>query len=83
MPPDVSDLLDMPENELEKHFRHSASAGELTPGAGVVGVKRRGHTSHMNVSRLAGFNDRSDPGPGFSFKHLYELTRFFDKHHRF
>ena len=56
---------------------------KLTPGAGVVGVKRRGHTSHMNVSSLAGFNDRSDPGRGFSFKHLYELTRFFDKDHRF
>jgi N-acetylmuramoyl-L-alanine amidase len=55
----------------------------LRPGQGVVGVQRRGHTSHMAVSAMAGFNDRSDPGAGFNFPHLYELTRFFHKHHRF
>jgi hypothetical protein len=57
--------------------------GLLLPGAGLVRVQRRGHTSHMEVSAKAGFNDRSDPGPKFRFAHLYELTRFFDKHHRF
>jgi N-acetylmuramoyl-L-alanine amidase len=70
----------------------------LSPGAGhlegegseqkfvldkPVGVRRRGHTSHENVSALIGSHARTDPGPGFSFKHLYELTRFFDENGRF
>jgi N-acetylmuramoyl-L-alanine amidase len=57
--------------------------GVMTPGHHIVGVKRRGHTSHMAVSDLAGFHDRKDPGAGFNFAHLYELTRFFVKHRRF
>jgi hypothetical protein len=48
-----------------------------------VGVQRRGHTSHKNVSAKIGSGQRSDPGPKFSFKHLYELTRFFHEHRRF
>lgn len=55
----------------------------LLPGDGFVRVKRRGHTSHENVSNMAGFHDRSDPGPNFSFRHLYELTKFFEEHGRF
>jgi len=57
--------------------------GILLPGDGVVRVQRRGHTSHENVSNMAGFHDRSDPGPNFSYRHLYELTKFFRKHRRF
>jgi hypothetical protein len=48
-----------------------------------VGVKRRGHTSHKTVSDLAWYKDRSDPGAGFDYAHLYELTRFFRDHGRF
>jgi hypothetical protein len=67
----------------------------LTPGDGFfdddddfhltknVGVQRSGHTSHKNVSALIGSFQRSDPGPKFSFKHMYELAKFFRKHHRF
>jgi hypothetical protein len=55
----------------------------LLPGRGVARVARRGHTSHQNVSTKAGFNDRSDPGKGFDYPHLYELTRFYNKHKRF
>ena len=57
--------------------------GIALPGAGLVRVQRRGHISHMEVSTLAGFNDRSDPGPGFDFAHLFELTRFFHANRRF
>jgi len=57
--------------------------GKVLKGDGFVGVQRRGHTSHKTVSAMAGFNDRSDPGDGFNYAHLYELTRFFHKHHRF
>jgi hypothetical protein len=67
----------------------------LLPGAGhfdsdhvfhldePVGVQRRGHTSHENVSAKIDSHQRFDPGPKFSFKHLYELTRFFREHHTF
>lgn len=66
----------------------------LTPGAGhfdgdefvleaPVGVQRRGHTSHQHVSDMIGSGQRSDPGPKFNFKHLYELTRFFDENKTF
>lgn len=48
-----------------------------------VGIRRRGHTSHKTVSDLAGYRDRSDPGAGFNYAHLYELTRFFRDHGRF
>ena len=72
--------------------------GTLTPGAGFwegsgderryrvtqeVGVQRRGHVSHRDVSAQVGSHSRVDPGPGFKFRHLYELTRFFDEHRRF
>lgn len=48
-----------------------------------VRVKRRGHTTHKLVSDLAWYKDRSDPGKGFNFPHLYELTRFFRENGRF
>lgn len=36
--------------------------GLLGAGRGFVTVRRRGHVTHEEVSRLAGFHDRSDPG---------------------
>jgi hypothetical protein len=57
--------------------------GILLPGAGLVRVQRRGHTSHMEVSKRAGYHDRSDPGGRFQVAHLFALTRFFHKHRRF
>jgi hypothetical protein len=66
-----------------KSFGIPAGDAKLLPGDRLVGVQRRGHTSHKTVSALAGFNDRSDPGPRFDFEHLYELTRFFNEHGRF
>jgi hypothetical protein len=65
------------------HFGIPPRRAILTDGDELVGVQRRGHTSHENVSNKAGFHDRSDPGPNFSFRHLYELTKFFKEHRRF
>jgi hypothetical protein len=70
-------------HQVWTHFGIPPRRAILRPGDRVVGVQRRGHTSHMNVSNLAGFHDRTDPGPNFSYAHLYELTRFFHKHRRF
>jgi hypothetical protein len=55
----------------------------LGAAAGFVTIHKRGHTSHRIEAIKAGFNDRSDPGPGFHRAHVYELARFYDKHHRF
>ena len=38
---------------------------------------------HKNMSAMIGSFQRTDPGPKFSFKHLYKLTRFFHEHHTF
>jgi hypothetical protein len=57
--------------------------GAVLGGGNPVRAQRRGHTTHKRVSDLAGFRDRSDPGAGFSFPHMYELARFFRKHGRF
>ena len=68
---------------VSKSFGIPPREAKVLPGNGVVGVQRRGHTSHKVVSDLAGFRDRSDPGGRFSFAHMYELTRFFKQHGRF
>jgi N-acetylmuramoyl-L-alanine amidase len=70
-------------NQVWVSFGIPPRRGILLPGDGRVSVQRRGHTSHKNVSKKAGFNDRSDPGSNFSYGHLYELTRFYNQHHRF
>jgi hypothetical protein len=50
----------------------------LTPGPGIVGYRRRGQTSHMEVSAKAGFHDRTDPGPGYVFSEIRERAiRFY------
>lgn len=80
----------------ERHFRAAAycaweawhyrgiplQGAKLLPG-NPTRVERKGHASHKAQSAAAGFGDRSDPGPGFRFMHVYELARFYDKHRRF
>jgi hypothetical protein len=46
-------------------------------------VARSGHASHRRQAAAAGYHDRSDPGPGFRFAHVYELAEFYDRHRRF
>jgi hypothetical protein len=52
---------------------------DIDPGPGVVRVRRRGHTSHRNISAKAGFNDRSDPGPGYDWEYVKHAAEFFKK----
>ena len=58
-------------------------SAKLGAGSGFVSVHKRGHTTHRIEADMAGFRDRSDPGPGFHRGHVYELAAFYDKHHRF
>lgn len=52
-------------------------------GYGRALVERRGHTSHRQVSIAARYFDRSDPGGGFDYGELYDLTRFYLRKGRF
>jgi N-acetylmuramoyl-L-alanine amidase len=70
-------------NQVWKKHNIPPRRGILLPGDGVVTVQRRGHTSHMNVSKKAGFNNRTDPGPNFDYALLYELTKFYREHQSF
>lgn len=51
---------------------------ERGPGNTVV-IRRKGHTSHQQISRMAGYNDRTDPGPGFDYELMFKLARYFER----
>jgi hypothetical protein len=59
------------------------SWGALGAGPGVVKVLRRGQTSHETVSAKAGYNDRSDPGPGYDHAYVSHCVKFFKQHGHF
>ena len=67
----------------KRDFAIPMRIARLSPGAGKVGVLRRGHTSHKRVSQAAGFNDRSDPGPGFDYKYVRRAGIFFRQNGHF
>ena len=57
---------------------------EVEPdGSGRVRITRTGHTSHQEISRKAGFNDRSDPGSGFDYDKVFKAAKFFQEHGHF
>jgi hypothetical protein len=52
-------------------------------GPGLVRIVHRGQTTHEAEAKAAGFNDRSDPGPGYDFSYVAFCERYFDKHGHF
>lgn len=67
----------------ERKHNIPVQMADLDPGPGIVKVKRRGHTSHKNVSAKAGYNDRSDPGPGYDWEYVSHCVKFFEEHGHF
>ena len=58
--------------------------GELANGGpGLARVVRKGHVTHQSVSAAAGFNDRSDPGPGYDFAYVRKAALHWKKHGTF
>jgi hypothetical protein len=57
--------------------------GNLDAGDGIVKVRARGHVTHEAVSKKAGYNDRSDPGPGFDWSYMWHCVEFFKQHGHF
>jgi hypothetical protein len=69
---------------LEREYGIPLQMANVEPaGSGVVSVVRKGHTSHRQISKLAGYNDRSDPGPGFDYDKVFALARYFKRHGHF
>ena len=52
-------------------------------GSGRVTISQTGHTTHEEISRKAGFNDRSDPGKGFDREQVFAAAKFFKQHGHF
>lgn len=69
---------------LEREFDIPLQMADVEPGPGAtVVIARKGHTSHQQISRVAGFNDRSDPGKGFDYQYVFHAARFFKAHGHF
>jgi hypothetical protein len=69
---------------LEREFDLPLQMADVDPGGpGVARIVRRGHTSHAQISRMAGYNDRSDPGQGFDYEYMFSAAKFFKRHGHF
>jgi hypothetical protein len=71
-------------NQLNnRHYGTPLSRATLGSGNGVVRVLHSGQTTHEAVSRMAGYNDRSDPGSGYDFQYVAHCEAFFAAHGHF
>jgi hypothetical protein len=70
-------------NQAKDKHGIPASNGELGAGNGAVRVLERGQVSHQRVSSAAGYNDRTDPGPGYNWSHARDLVIHWRAHHTF
>lgn len=63
---------------LEREFDLPLQMADVDPaGPGLTRIVRKGHTSHQQISRMAGYNDRSDPGSGFDYEYMFSAARYF------
>lgn len=69
---------------LERQYRIPLRMADVEPGPNrTARIVRTGHTSHAQISRMAGYNDRSDPGPGLDYEYVFKAARFFKRHGHF
>lgn len=69
---------------LEREFNIPLQMADVEPGGpGLARVVRKGHTSHQQIARMAGYNDRSDPGQGFDYEYCFSAAKFFKTHGHF
>ena len=63
---------------LEREFDIPLQMADVEPaGPGLTKIVRKGHTSHRQIARLAGYNDRVDPGPGFDYEYMFSAAKYF------
>ncbi len=67
----------------EREYGIPLRVAQINGGNGRIGVIKRGHTSHQRVSQAAGYNDRSDPGPGYDWEYVRSAALFFKEHGHF
>ena len=71
-------------NYLARDFGVPLQMADVEPGPGSTArIVRKGHTSHQQISRMAGYNDRSDPGRGFDYEYMFAAARFFARRGHF
>jgi hypothetical protein len=69
---------------LEREFDIPLQMADVDPaGPGLAVIKRKGHTSHAQISAMAGYRDRSDPGHDFDYERVFAGARFFKAHGHF
>lgn len=69
---------------LERNYGIPNRNGILVPnGFHQARFKRTGHTTHAIEARVAGYFDRSDPGPGFKRAHVHRLADYYKRHRSF
>jgi len=69
---------------LEREFGIPLQMADVEPGGfHQARIVRKGHTSHEQISRMAGYNDRSDPGDGMDYEYVFHCARFFKEHGHF
>lgn len=69
---------------LEREFGIPLQMADVEPGPGSTAIiVRKGHTSHLQISRMAGYNDRSDPGRGFDYEYMFKAAGFFQRRGHF
>jgi hypothetical protein len=72
-------------NQLNhRHYGTPLTRATLASGGpGLVRIIHRGQTTHAEEAKAAGFNDRSDPGPGYDFEYVAHAEQFFAQHGHF
>lgn len=68
---------------LEREFHLPLRMADVEPGPGVVRIVRTGHTSHQQISNMAGYHDRRDPGHGFDYEQMFSAADFYKRHGHF
>jgi hypothetical protein len=65
-------------NYLRREFGIPLRMADIDAGPGSTAVvARTGHTSHAQISRMAGYNDRSDPGRDFDYEYVFHAADWF------
>ena len=69
---------------LEREYDIPLQMADVEPGGpGLALIVRKGHTSHRQIARMAGYNDRTDPGHGFDYEYCFHAANFFKEHGHF
>jgi len=61
----------------EREYGIPLRVAKIGGGGGKISVIKKGHVSHQRVSAAAGYNDRSDPGPGYDWEYVRKAALYY------